>query len=254
MDIKKSIYFRAKRFVEQTKLDLTLSRNNITQLDVAPNKIEFLETMETVKNYLKSTTTMLDIGAHQGLFSKIAQAFYPFKRTICFEPNPNMHEKIKANNPKNTEIADIALSSQVGTTTFHLHEDNTMNSLVDVNKELLKKEFPYDNPDKLKSIEVKTTTLDLYTKTKNLQEETFFIKIDTQGNELNILKKGINTLIQTEVILIEYMFTNPYESDFTFMDLHQFLEENNFECKGALSISRRPSKKISAVDFIFVKK
>jgi hypothetical protein len=32
------------------------------------------------------------------------------------------------------------------------------------------------------------------------------------------------------------------------------MEIKGFDCKGALTISKRPSKKISGVDFLFIKK
>lgn len=90
-------------------------------------------------------------------------------------------------------------------------------------------------------------------KREGLLQKTFFIKIDTRGNELNILKKGIEVRESTNGLLIEFMFTTPYETDFNFYELISFLNKDGFECKGALTIRKRPSKKVSAVDFFFVR-
>lgn len=255
MNLKKSLYHRAKKIVQKENLKDALQRN---KLNSAFNDIplEFIETMETIKNFKQDSTTLLDIGCHKGLFSKVANAFFKFDKTICFEPNSTLHADIKLNNHSNNKlvIEDIALSDKDGQVEFYLHHDNSMNSIVEAKSDILEKEFPWDDPKLMQKNIVKTTTLDNYVLNNKLYKEKFFLKIDTQGNELNILNKGINTLKHTEICLIEFMFTTPYNSDFYFYDLVKFMEENQFDCKGALSISKRPSKKISAVDFLFVKK
>jgi FkbM family methyltransferase len=254
MNFKKSLYHRAKNFIENTDLENALTRNklNDTYKDIP---LELIDTMETIKNFKLGANTLLDIGCHKGLFSKVANAFFKFDKTICFEPNNSLHAQIKLNNSGNKfVIEDIALSDQEGQTAFYMHQDNSMNSIVEAENAVLEKEFPWDNPNLMEKNIVKTTTLDNYVSNNALTQDKFFIKIDTQGNELNILKKGIDTLKRTEICLIEFMFTTPYKSDFYFYDLVKFMEENHFDCKGAVSISKRPSKKISAVDFLFVNK
>lgn len=118
-----------------------------------------------------------------------------------------------------------------------------MNRIVKANYNILKEEFPWDNPDAMGETTVKTTTLDNYMARNQLINEKFLMKIDTQGNELNILKQGITTLRNIEICLIEHMFLSPYQSDYSFYDLLQFMDENAFDCKGALTLSKRHSKK-----------
>ena len=249
------MYYRAKSFVEKENLSSALERNKLYDSDLRKLPIELIETMETIKNYQCNANILMDIGAHIGLFSKAANAVFSFDKTICFEPNKEMKGIIESNNKKNNIIVEnIALSNKEGQATFYLHQDDSMNSLVESENEILKDEFPWDNPDLLKKTTVNTITLDKYIEKNSLINETFFIKIDTQGNELNVLKNGINALRQTEICLIEYMFTTPYKSDFSFYELLELMSKSNFDCKGALTISKRASKKISAVDFLFVKK
>jgi len=255
MNLKKSIYYRAKSFVERVNLSNTIERNRLSDSDLGELPINFIEIMETIKNYRLKANILLDIGAYKGLFSKVSNAFFNFDKIICFEPNKEMNEIIEHNNEKRKlVIENIALSNQVGQTIFFLHQDASMNSIVAVENEILKTEFPWDNPDLLKKTIVNTITLDHYIERNAFNNETFIIKIDTQGNELNVLKNGIKTLKQTEICLIEYMFLTPYKSDFSFYNLLEFMNKNEFDCKGALTISKRQSKKISAVDFLFVKR
>ena len=51
----------------------------------------------------------------------------------------------------------------------------------------------------------------------------FILKIDTQGNELNVLRQGQKVLECTEMCLIEFMFFSPYKTNYTFDDLVTFM-------------------------------
>ena len=255
MDIKKSIYYRLKSILKNLELKDIALRNNIDLINIKDSSFSDIKSMETISNYLTNTNVLIDIGAYKGLFSKTANSFFSFEKTICFEPNKLLIDIIKKNNSNiNLIIENIALSDKEGTATFHLHEDSSMNSIIESNIDVLKSEFPWDNPDLLDKNLVPTKTLDNYMKNLDVKNHSLFIKIDTQGNELNVLKHSIQTLKFTKVLLIEFMFLNPYKNDFSFFDLISFLNKHNFICKGALTIFKRPSKKISGVDFLFVKK
>ena len=255
MDIKKSIYYRLKSILKNVELKDIAIRNNIDLITIKDSSIADIETMETISNYLTNTNVLIDVGAYKGLFSKTANSFFSFEKTICFEPNKLLIDLIKKNNSNNNLIIEnIALSDKDGTATFHIHQDSSMNSIIESNVEVLKSEFPWDNPELLQKNFVPTITLDNYMKKLDFKNHSFFIKIDTQGNELNVLKHSIQTLKSTKVLLIEFMFLNPYKNDFSFFDLISFLNNHDFICKGALTIFKRPSKKISGVDFLFVKK
>lgn len=263
MDIKKLVKVKklikvkrlVKAFLEKEKLKQTVEKNCLHHIDLKGVKLELVEIVETIKNYKTNSNILLDIGANKGLFSKVANAFFYFDKTICFEPNEKLNSLIEENNKNNNlVIENIALADHEDEVIYFLHQDEAMNSIVKANNTILKEEFPWDNPDAMRETTVKTITLDDYIERNQLINEKFLIKIDTQGSELNILKHGIKTLKNTEICLIEYMFLSPYQSDYSFYDLLRFMDENAFDCKGALTISKRPSKKISAVDFLFVKR
>jgi FkbM family methyltransferase len=212
--------------------------------------------LETAANYFNSANVLLDIGAHRGLFTRAANAFHPFERSICFEPNAGQNEAIMKNNRGvKCEVVNVALADKEDEVDYYLHQDDTMNSIVTSDERVLRDEFPWDQPEHMKSTTVKTTTLDGWLAGSDLpQDARFFLKIDTQGNELNVLKHGITALKRTEACLVEFMFFSPYEKLFSFYELVEFMEKQGFDCAGALSIQKRPSKKVSAVDFLFVRK
>ena len=194
-------------------------------------------------------------GSSSWIVFKVGKSFFKLKKTILFEPNVKLHNTIKQHlKGCDFEISNFALSDKLETVEYHLHEDDSMNSLVDVDKDSLKKEFPTDNPDKLSIVKTRTQTLDNYAKENNLLDKKIFIKIDTQGNELNILKYGHEVLKVTDGVLMEFMFTTPYRTDYSFEDVIRFIDDHGFSCKAAMNVLKRPSKKISGVYFLFIKR
>ena len=231
-----------------------IDRNALNDADFEGTSLGALHSMETIKNYLQGCTVLIDIGAYKGLFARLANAFHPFKRTFCFEPNSDLLNLIKLNN-KNLSITveNLALASYRGEATYYRHQSASMNSIVECKNEVLRSEFPWDNPDFIEQEKIMATTLDLYFEGKSLESEKTFIKIDTQGNELDILRGAVRTLARTEALLLEHIFVSPYKTKYTFADVIAFLDDHSFMCHGALSIQKRPSNKISAVDFLFCK-
>ncbi len=255
MKIFNSLYFRTKHYIHNEERKQVLKRNNLTEKSVEGVSQSMIEGLETIRNYVNQANILLDIGTHHGLFSKAANAFFNIEKTICFEPNSVQNEIISRNcSDFNHRIENVALSDSEGEVTFYLHQDETMNSIVESDATMLNEEFPYDNPTQMKETKVRTTTLDLAISRMNLTNPTFLLKIDTQGNELNVLSHGTEVLRRTEVCFIEYMFVSPYKNNFSFYELVGFMNAQGFDCKGALSIFKRPSKKVSAVDFLFVKR
>jgi FkbM family methyltransferase len=254
MNIKQSIFGRVSNYVNRENFKSLLKRNGLNPIDFAEVPSDHIEMMETIQNFKQKSNVLLDIGAFNGQFSQTARAFFDFQEIVCFEPNQQQHEQIKKNNGHHAVIENIALSDSTGAdVTFYLHEDASMNSTVDSHNEILKKEFPYSNPESILRTTVKTSTLDDYVAGRNWADAVFMIKIDTQGNELNILEQGTKTLQRTEICLIEYMFTSPYKTNYTFEEMNEFMHRQGFHCEGALSIRKRPSGRISAVDFMYVK-
>lgn len=255
MSIGRFVYYRAKSFVDKATLKKTIERNGISYQNLSNVSIDTINAMETIKNYKQDSNVLIDIGCYKGLFTRAANSFFDFEKSICFEPNVDLHETILNNNPGGKiKIESVALSDVEGKKTYFKHQDDSMNSIVEAQNDVLKSEFPWDNPAEIREQNVTVTTLDSYVLKNCNSKDKFFIKIDTQGNELNILRSAIETLKRTELCLIEFMFTTPYKSDFDFYDLTEFMKTNGFECRGALSIYKRPSMKISGVDFLFVKK
>ncbi|MGB9689508.1 FkbM family methyltransferase [Thermogutta sp.] len=215
--------------------------------------LELLETLLSIRALVTNVPpVLLDVGAHRGIFAQLAHRLIGFRRIICIEADKDLVAESRHRNPSsNVTIICAALDERESAVPFYVHHDRTMSSLVPADQTILKEKFPNDAPEPIAVRMVHTKTLDQIVEQIPDLHGSFFLKLDTQGNELRILRGAPDTLMRTEVILTEFMFYSPYRTDYSFRDLVDFLSDHGFECAGALSLTRRPSHEISAVDFLF---
>lgn len=143
----------------------------------------FTQTYETDHlDYLKKMTASdgvaIDIGAHFGLYSLVLAKYFK-KHVIAFEPTPYSAEIFRKNIAFNKlsnliELREAAVGREIGTATFLIQQQEgaVSNSLVD-----------YWHSDEHKNkIKVDVVSID-----ETVSEKINFIKIDAEGNELDVL-------------------------------------------------------------------
>lgn len=162
----------------------------------------------------------IDGGANVGLFSIMARdkvgesgrvySFEPIKSNLtCLEYNKTL------NNFKNIEIFDCGLSDRQGIMNFERS---------DVSARIQSYLVPSDSHEGINEIEC--NTLDDILSLENVYK---VVKLDTEGNELNILKGSMN-LINKGCFPIIVMETNDSYKDYgiTTLDIEDFLRKNSY--------------------------
>ena len=135
---------------------------------------------------LKSKRTYLDIGACIGSASN--KFVDIFDNIIAFEPNPKSLSIL--NKISGIRIEEVAVSDYIGSTEFIApntekgHEHGSMCN------------GRYNKLENINKFTVNVTTIDSYN-FKNVD----FIKIDTEGNELNVLKGAVETIKKYKPII-----------------------------------------------------
>lgn len=174
--------------------------------------------IEYFYNLIEDGICVVDIGAQSGAFSLLAK-YFPNSEFHCFEPDPTnfslLEENIKLNELSNIEIHQLAISNT--TTPQILNVNPSHSGLHTLGK----------NPGfKSNSIEVNTSTLDVFFKDKKVD----LIKIDTEGGEYDILKGGIN-LITTHKpkILLEYHKGNLSQFNISLQDLDKLIKSLEYK-------------------------
>lgn len=254
MSLKDRLYYKALNYVQKYDLEKLLKK----PIANFCSTYEMVETAKIISFYFPEIDLLIDVGAHKGKFTNAFNAIVKTKRFVCIEPNEPLHAEIKKNNKGIImELFSFGLAEQAGRSVYFEHEDTSMNSIVESDKKVLAEKFPYDNPELLKKKEIDILTLDIFMKkfeTSHTSGESIFLKIDTQGSELNILKGAVSMLKDVKGCLVEQMFVNAYKSDYKFDDLMTFMIENGFELAGTTSITKRKSFELSSADFLFIKR
>ena len=63
------------------------------------------------------------------------------------------------------------------------------------------------------------------------------IKIDTEGNELNVLRGASSTLRSTDFVILEVSIAERFKNSYQFEDLVSIMGDNGFSLFSILSIS-----------------
>ena len=177
---------RPVRLKYKDSLDVTV-RNDVRQINF------FLESV-------RSCDFVLDIGGHFGQYAVLfASLVSDSGRVITFEPDPAAREillqNLKLNGFANrVEIESLALFDKKGEHSFFSKGADSMSSLF--------RSGLGTNASSADVVEyrVETAGLDDYLDSRDLTSPDF-VKLDTEGAEINILR-GARQLLQSEAIII----------------------------------------------------
>jgi FkbM family methyltransferase len=149
--------------------------------------------VELLLRGLKAGDTAIDLGAHCGQYCLImAELCGPTGNVVAFEPDPHARELLEKNlalNPevKKPTIEAIAISDADGEAILHSRGGNSQSSLA-------RSAVVFSGEQKSEEFRVPTMRLDAYLTQAGLPEPAW-VKIDTEGAEIRILK-GAPRLLQ----------------------------------------------------------
>jgi FkbM family methyltransferase len=148
--------------------------------------------------FLDRDSTVIDIGGHAGRHADVFVSEIGCRRILIFEPLPAQCEALRERYRlrERVEVHQLALASESGESDFVFN--------LNAPEESGLKERRYNDPDnkRLESIRVRVATLDEL----DLGLDTLdYVKIDTEGAEVDIIKGGEATIRRCRPVLsIEY--------------------------------------------------
>jgi FkbM family methyltransferase len=153
----------------------------------------------------KSPKIIFDVGAHNGSSIDRFLKLFGKPQIFAFEPNNDLYIQIKDKfQDINIHISNKVLGKRKGTVEFNIHNSSTgSSSLLDFNPNLSfasKRKLTITNVDKVK---VEMTTLDDEVNSREL-EKIDYLKIDTQGTELDVLRGAEKLLKLQKIDFIEF--------------------------------------------------
>ena len=196
---------------------------------------------------------VLDVGANKGQFAEMIINNNYSKKIISVEPVQSAH-LILINKSKRYSFWTVCPIMAIGNDNSIIKFYETLNSQCSSKKKPIKNKL--DDYHIINTFNVKQTTLKDFYKDNILEDyNSICLKIDTQGNELEILKSGKNILNKFRLIIIEISFDIDYEGQNSFMEIINYLLDNNFFIWSVQKVYEDISiGKTSYLDLIFTNK
>jgi FkbM family methyltransferase len=175
----------------------------------------------------ESIGTVLDVGANEGQFIKVARVLFPKASILAFEPNPRLTGALQTllSARGNGAVLPIACGRESATMPLHLTEFSPANSLLQPATQRVP-DFPSLEAED--TVEVKVERLDDAVRASLLAHAPYLLKIDVQGFEWEVLQGAIGILPDVTVIICEVNAVALYAEQAGFEQVYGFLYEHNF--------------------------
>jgi FkbM family methyltransferase len=202
-----------------------IAKNSALDHELMANGFESAE-MRFVQNYLKPGMTVLDVGAHHGLYTLLAsKCVGPQGKVIAFEPSPRERERLQShlrmNRSENVRVEAVALGSETGSGKLFLVDgaEDWCNSL-----------RPPVVKEKTTTVAVEVRCLDEVLAALGTKRVDF-LKLDVEGAELDVLK-GAAKLLNGDsrpVVLAEVYDIRTEPWGYAAREIVKFLSQAKFE-------------------------
>ena len=242
IQVAKSLYWLLSKVIPEDKVRVTRGKINY-ELDISEgiDLSIFLfgnfqnHVLKAAKEFIQPDSLVLDIGANIGSFSLKAASLVTKGKIISVEPTDYAFQKFKQNLELNPELARSIKPIQAFCS-HSMKESNIENLSVYSSWKLKedgngKNRHPLHGGQEMSASGADLITLDHFLKNEDI-EHLDFIKIDTDGNELDVLKSGSKLLQKFKpAIVFEITQYTLSEKEESFSDYYKFLSDLDYEIR-----------------------
>ena len=225
-----------------------IRKNSSNTSSVKEPFFHFRELLQGIK-----TPIIFDVGAYVGNTVKLFNTSFPKSHVHAFEPFSGSFTILKDRFEKTDQISlnNLALGHcRQDERHMYITKNRGSNSLLKPDKDANK--YWLDDPLSIEEkILVETTTIDYYCE-KNSIKEIHLLKIDVQGNEIEVLK-GAEALLKSrkiKLIFTEISVALNYSGQTEMDELIKFLKDYNFKIFNFFKMKHNNGKLIES-DILF---
>lgn len=195
------------------------------------NNCDFLNNGEklVIKSFIKKNDIICDTGANRGEWTKAVLDVAPFEgKVYCFEPIPDIFRILEKTKKQYFDLNDriscfnIALGKEDAELTInYFPSEQWCGCSTFFERPILGK----INTQKVK---VKITSLDAVARQENINHIDF-LKIDTEGYELNVLLGAKNLIENNKIDIIQFEYGGCYiDAQIKLSQVYTLLKTNNY--------------------------
>ena len=181
-----------------------------------------------------SVDLIIDVGAYKGNWSSIANKYFKDAELILVEPNPILFKDLNQTfKIKNSTIINYAVSNYLGKKKFMISIRDDSSRLIESNKVIPNdfSKFIYVNVSRLDNL------------IKNFNDKNILLKIDAEGQDLNVLEGSKKLLQYCSIIFIEAAVLN-FEFRNNFYKVINYMKSKNFSLMGISDLNKAPKNRI----------
>jgi FkbM family methyltransferase len=145
---------------------------------------------------------IFDVGANVGKYFLMLARDFPQAQIYAFEPNNNAFTQLVANVGKSVNCVNVGMGEEEKAGKIFTYSNNLVSEHASIYGDVFR---TFHKADDVMELDFQMTTLDLFCERENITGIDF-LKIDTEGNELNVLKGGGKMLSKRKVKIIQFEF------------------------------------------------
>jgi len=166
--------------------------------------------LNVINHFIHENDVVFDIGANVGNWSEQALRVAPHSKFYAFEPIPSIFQQLKTNlAPRGVSVHNCALSDYTGVKTLFFYPQNS--ELSSLHYRPILKDMLQTEPTQ---IEVPTINLATFCRDNNI-DHIDFLKIDTAGAEVEILRSAQSLLAEQKISFIQFEYGGCYKDSKT---------------------------------------
>lgn len=155
------------------------------------------------KYFPDEEVTIFDVGAHIGNYSKEIKQAFPYSKIYAFEPNIYAFKSLD-DRLSGTDIERfcVGLSSSTSKQEMYIFASKKQSQLTSLYKKVLS---DLHRADEILEIEIETISLDEFCEKRKI-EKINFLKIDTEGHELEVIIGAKKMISAGKIEIIQFEF------------------------------------------------
>lgn len=186
-------------------------------------EIETNGELDFINKNRKDFEVVFDVGANIGEWTELTSKTVPESRIYSFEPSKQTFETLSRKTfGDKVSLHNIGLGEKNETKDFFIdEEDSTLNSV-------FSREISNENSKKTQIEKADFETLDSFCQ-KNGINNISFLKVDTEGNELSVLKGAAQYIKEGRISAIQFEYGGTYiDAHILLKDIFEFFENTNY--------------------------